>query len=448
MVAGALVAWFVYATEVKNPDSKYAFELGLDLSGGTQLVYRADVAEVDDNTVKESMSALRDVIERRINLFGVSETNVVVQEANFANQGENRIIIDLPGITDIKEATSMIGETPLLEFKVERPDGPEKEKLMEAYKAIEARIMAGEVVPPNSFEDPFFVSTELTGRYLKRAGIDFGQASGSAFGSPTVTLEFDKDGARLFEEITEQNLGKIVAIYLDGYPISTPVVQSVISGGQAVITGDFTPDDAKILVGRLNSGALPVPIELVSTQSIGPSLGAEAAEAGVFAGLVGFIALSALLVLWYRVPGVVAVVSLAVYVALMCALMKIVPVTLTAAGIAGFVISLGLAVDGNILIAERLKEELRAGRSIAESIRVGFDRAWLSIRDANTSSIITAAILFWFGSSLIQGFALTLGIGAVVSMLSAVTVSRIILLAVNAPDSRAAKFLFSSGFSR
>lgn len=448
ILAGAAIAYFVYVTEVKNPDSKYAFELGLDLSGGTQLIYRADITEVDQNEVKNSMAALRDVVERRINLFGVAETNVQVQESSFTNQGENRLIIDLPGVTDIKQATEMIGQTPLLEFKTERPDGPEKDKLLAEFEKLEERALAGEEVLFTEVEDPYFITTELTGRYLERAALDFQQSQTGGFGAPVVTLEFDNEGSELFEKITEENLGKIVAIYLDGYPITTPVVQSVISNGEAVISGDFSPDEAKVLVGRLNSGALPVPIELVSTQSIGPSLGSEASEAGVFAGLIGFIVLGTLLIVWYRLPGVVAVVALAIYIAVMCAIMKIVPVTLSAAGIAGFVISLGLAVDGNILIAERLKEELRGGRTIADAIRTGFSRAWFSIRDSNLSSIITAAILFWFGSSLIQGFALTLGLGAIVSMLSAVTVSRIILMSINARDSKAMKFLFSSGFSK
>ncbi len=449
LLAGLLVAYFVYATQVKNPDSKYSFELGLDLSGGTQLIYKADVTEVDQKEVKDSMSALRDVVERRINLFGVAETNVQVQEANFANNQENRLIIDLPGITDIKQATEMIGQTPLLEFKTERPAGPEQERLIAEFEKVIERINAGENISLASIEDPYFIPTELTGRYLKRAGLDFQQSAQSGtLGSAVVTLEFDNEGAAIFERITEENLGKVVAIYLDGAPISTPVVQGVISGGEAVITGNSSPEEAKLLVGRLNSGALPVPIELLSTQSIGPSLGSEATQAGVFAGLIGFIALSTLLIVWYRLPGVVAVVALAIYIAIMCAILKLVPVTLTAAGIAGFVISLGLAVDGNILIAERLKEELRAGRLIQDAIRVGFDRAWFSIRDSNLSSIITAAILFWFGSSLIQGFALTLGLGAIVSMLSAVTVSRIILMSLNAKNTKATKFLFSSGFSK
>lgn len=448
LLLGGLVGYFVYSTQVKNPDSKFAFSLGLDLSGGTQLIYRADVTNIDSKEIKDSMVALRDTIERRINLFGVAETNVQIQEANFANNQENRVIIDLPGITDIEEAIKMIGQTPLLEFKTERAPGPEQDRLISELEKVREKIEKGETVDFTKIEDPYFVSTELTGRYLKRAGLDFGQSAPGSISSPIVTLEFDKEGSEIFEKITEENIGKVVAIYLDGAPISTPIVQGVISGGQAVITGSSTPEEAKILVGRLNSGALPVPIELVSTQSIGPSLGAEAAQAGVFAGLIGFIALSSLLIFWYRLPGVVAVVALAIYIALMCSIIKLIPVTLTAAGIAGFVISLGLAVDANILIAERLKEEIRGGKLISDAIKTGFDRAWFSIRDSNLSSIITASVLFWFGSSLIQGFALTLGLGSIVSMISAVTVSRIILVSINAKDSKVSRFLFSSGFSR
>lgn len=449
ILIGGLVAYFVYNTQIKHPDSKYAFSLGLDLSGGSHLVYRADVSQIESGTVKDAMAALRDVIERRINLFGVSETNVQVEEANFASQGENRLIVDLPGITDIKKAVSMIGQTPLLEFKTERPDGPEKDKILAELKKIQDRQKAGEDISNINIPDPYFVPTALTGRYLKSANVDFQQASnGGGFGSPVVTLEFDKTGADLFEKITTDNVGKMVAIYLDGAPISTPVVRGAISGGQAVISGNFTPDEAKQLVGRLNSGALPVPIELVSTQSIGPSLGAQAAHAGVFAGLVGFIILSILMIIWYRLPGVVAVVALMIYISIMCALIKVIPITLSAAGIAGFIISLGLAVDGNILISERLKEELRAGRTIQDAIKTGFSRAWTSIRDSNSSSIITALILFWFGSSVVQGFALTLGLGAIMSMVSAVTVSRIILLAFNFRDSKFMKFMFKSGFAK
>lgn len=450
ILAGAAVAYFVYNTQITHPDSKYAFHLGLDLSGGSRLVYKADVSQIDTDNVKDSMAALRDVIERRINLFGVSETTVQIEQGNFATDGENRLIVELPGITDLEKAVAMIGQTPLLEFKVERPEGPEKEKLLKDLEALQKRFEAGEDISGVTPPDPYYISTDLTGRYLKTSAVDFGQSGqpGGNFGSPVVTLTFDKTGADLFEKLTKENIGKTVAIYLDGSPISTPVVNSAISGGQAIITGNFTPEEAKQLVGRLNSGALPVPIELVSTQSIGPSLGGEATQAGVFAGLIGFIALSVLLIVWYRLPGLVAVIALMIYMAFMFAIFKLIPVTLTAAGIAGFIISLGLAVDGNILISERLKEEIRGGRTIRDAIATGFSRAWTSIRDSNTSSILTAAILYMFGSALIKGFALTLGLGAIMSMFSAVMISRVMLTALNVRDNKFTQFIFKSGFSK
>lgn len=450
ILAGAAVAYFVYNTQMVHPDSKYAFRLGLDLSGGSRLVYRADISQIDSANVKDSMASLRDVIERRINLFGVSETTVQIEQGNFATNGENRLIVELPGITDLEKAVAMIGQTPLLEFKTARPEGPEKDKLLKELEALEVRAKTGEDLTGVPVPDPYFVSTELTGRYLKTSAVDFSQSGqpGGGFGSPVVALTFDKTGSDLFEKLTEENIGKVMAIYLDGSPISTPVVNSVISGGQAIITGNFTPDEAKQLVGRLNSGALPVPIELVSTQSIGPSLGGEAAQAGVFAGLVGFVVLSVLLIVWYRLPGFVAVIALMIYMAFMFALFKLIPVTLTAAGIAGFIISLGLAVDGNILISERLKEEIRGGRTIKDAITTGFSRAWTSIRDSNTSSILTAAILYMFGSALIKGFALTLGLGAIMSMFSAVMISRVILTAFDVRDNKFTKFIFKSGFSK
>jgi preprotein translocase subunit SecD len=343
----------------------------------------------------------------------------------------------------------MIGQTPLLEFKTLRPEGAEQDSLIEEFTAVEEQILSGEI-SLTSIEDPYFETTELTGRYLKRAVLDFshGGVQGGLGGEPIVVLEFDKEGAELFEQITAENVGSVVAIYLDGAPISTPVVREAITGGEAIITGGFTPDEAKQLVGRLNSGALPVPIELISTQSVGPTLGLEAVQAGVYAAIIGFIVLSILFLFWYRLPGLVAIVALSIYTATMFALFKLVPVTLTASGIAGFIISLGLAVDANILIFERMKEELRGGRVLQDAISNGFSRAWLSIRDSNLSSIITAAILFWFGSSLIQGFALTFGLGVLISMLSAIIVSKALLKAMTSKTNKTTKFLFGSGVKK
>ena len=211
---------------------------------------------------------------------------------------------------------------------------------------------------------------------------------------PQVNLQFNAEGAKLFAKITKENVNKTVAIYLDGSAISTPVVREEINGGRAVINGKFTPEEAKLLVGRLNSGALPVPITLISTQVIGAPLGAKALQDGVYAGIIGLLAVAIFLIVWYRLPGVVAVVALSIYVMIMLLIFKLIPVTLTAAGIAGFILSIGMAVDANILIAERTKEELRRGKDIVTSINEGFTRAWLSIRDSNISSIITGIILF------------------------------------------------------
>ncbi len=271
----------------------------------------------------------------------------------------------------------------------------------------------------------------------------------NAQNQPEVSLQFDEEGTRLFADITKENLGKQVAIYLDGSAISAPTVNSVITGGEAVIQGNFTVAEAKQLVGRLNSGALPVPISLIGTEQVGPTLGSAAVQAGVDAALAGLLLVSLFLIFWYRLPGLIAVIALTLYVFVMLALFKLVPVTLTAAGIAGFIISIGLAVDANVLIFERMKEERRKGNTLADITQTGFTRAWSSIRDSNISSLITAAILFMFGASVVKGFALTFGLGVLTSMLSAIVVSRILLLAiVHKSKSKTMRFLFGNGFAK
>lgn len=448
LILGVLAGYFVYASEFStNSDSWLSskkFRLGLDLSGGTHLVYRADVSLIEKGEIDNSMNALRDIVERRVNLFGVSEPSVLIEKGGALSTDAHRLIVDLPGITDVTKAVEMIGQTPLLEFKTERPEGPEKELLIKKFTEATEKAQKGEVVSENIL-DPYYVSSPLTGRYLERARLEFDPQTSS----PIVTLQFNNEGSDLFAQITKANIGKTVAIYLDGYPISTPNVQQEIKGGNAVITGQFTPQEAKTLVGRLNSGALPVPVELVSTQTIGPSLGDRAVDAGVMASMIGFGIIALFLILWYRLPGLVGVVALGLYVALMLMLIKLIPVTLTAAGIAGFIISIGIAVDANVLIFERIKEEMKKGSLVSEAIQKGFDRAWSSIRDSNISSLLTATILFWFGTTLIQGFALMLGMGVLVSLFSAIMVTRIFLFALDVSDtSKVVKFLFSSGFSK
>ena len=441
LVLSGAVALFVFKSEPKlNKNFEGAgsffkthpFRLGLDLSGGTHLTYKADISSVPAGQVGDSMNALRDVIERRINIFGVSEPVVQVQHSGFVSGADEQLIVDLPGVTDVKQAVDMIGKTPLLEFKIEAPEGTPQKATVDKNGQVTLSL------------DSQFVPTELTGRYLKKATLEFDTNTRE----PKVSLQFDDTGTKLFAQITKSNIGKMVAIYLDGAPISTPVVREEIPNGQAVISGSFTPTEAKQLVGRLNSGALPVPISLLSTQTIGASLGDSATSAGVKAGIVGFALIALFLILWYRLPGVVAVLSLSIFTIIVLSLFKLIPVTLTTAGIAGFIISMGIAVDANVLIFERLKEELHAGRSIADAVSAGFTRAWSSIRDSNLSTIITAIILFWFGTSLIKGFALTLGLGVVISMFSAIIISKVFLSLLSfMKENKFTRFMFSSGLS-
>ncbi len=444
LVLGVGVAFFVFKTEPrlnKNFESQHAFfkkfpfRLGLDLSGGSHLVYKADVSDVKAEDVGNSMDALRDVIERRINLFGVSEPVVQVQRSGLVSGSDEQLIVDLPGVTDVKEAIEMIGQTPVLEFKVQTKDP----------KPLEVKVDKDGKIDLGTIDiSQHFVATELTGRYLQKATLEFNPNTRE----PVVSLQFDETGTKLFAQITKDNIGKPVAIYLDGAEVSTPAVNEEIPNGQAVISGNFTPKEAKLLVGRLNSGALPVPITLLSTQTIGATLGESAVNAGVKAAVIGFLLIAIFLIFWYRLPGLVAVLALCFYTAVLLAIFKLLPVTLTAAGIGGFIISLGMAVDANVLIFERMKEEIRKGHNISEGIHAGFSRAWTSVRDSNTSSIITAIILFWLGTPLIKGFALTFGLGVLVSMFSAITVSRIFLFALGIERSNSfTQFLFGSGFS-
>ncbi len=442
LLLGTGVAFFVFKSEPKlnkNFDTassffkNHPFRLGLDLSGGSHLVYKADVSAVLAGQIGDSMDALRDVIERRVNLFGVSEPVVQVQGGGLISGAEHQLIVDLPGITDVEKATAMIGQTPLLEFKIER----NKDEPITVTPGKDGKVDL------SSIEQ--FVPTELTGRYLKKATLEFDQNTRE----PKVSLLFDDTGTKLFAEITKNNIGKMVAIYLDGAPISTPVVREEIPNGTAVISGSFTPTEAKTLVGRLNSGALPVPITLISKQTIGATLGDNAVHAGVKAAVIGFLLVVIFLMFWYRLPGLIATLALMIFVFIMLTLFKLLPVTLTAAGIAGFIISIGIAVDANVLIFERVKEELRSGKTIHDAVEAGFSRAWFSIRDSNISNFITALILFWFGTSLIKGFALTLGMGVLVSLFSAITITRIFLSVVNfIGEGKVARFLFSSGISK
>jgi protein-export membrane protein SecD len=600
-----------------------AYHLGLDLQGGTQLVYEADVSKIPFGDKAGSVEGVRDVIERRVNAFGVSEPVVQINKA----QGAWRVIVELAGVKDVKEAIKMIGETPLLEFK-EQNDEPARELTPEertelskfnkeakdkAKKALQAALKetdfskivkeytenevgrdtggdlgwiqregqfgflyekangvdVGKVFPKvvenesglfvmkvndrrengkearanhilicfegaekcekettkeeakkiiddlkakatpynfailakeNStepgakdtsgdlgwfgqgkmvkpFEDALwnlekgkisdvvetqfgyhliykvderpiieykaaviFVNTKtesdilppaepwkataLTGKQLKSARVEFDQRTGT----PEVQLAFNDEGKELFGQITEKNVGKQVAIFLDGQSISEPRVNEAIKGGEAVITGSFDIAEAKLLAQRLNAGALPVPINLVSQQTVGASLGSESLQQSLKAGLWGFIFVIVFMILYYRLPGILASLALIIYGVLVLFIFKSVPVTLTLAGIAGFILSVGMAVDANVLIFERMKEDLRVGKPLGTALDEGFKRAWPSIRDGNLTTIITCLILMFFGTGMIKGFAVTLTIGVLMSMFSALVITKHFLL--------------------
>ncbi len=399
------------------------FVLGLDLAGGSALTYKIDTSSLPkDADVTASVTSLRDVVERRVNLFGVREPTVTTQYSRLA--GEWRLIVELPGVTDVAAAEKMIGETPVLDFRTIKP---------------------GTVASTSSidFINGYEVSA-LTGRYLDRAGLVFDQTTNK----PKVELVFNDEGADLFAKITKANIGKQVAIFLDGLPISAPVVNEEITGGKAVISGNFTIDEARTLVGRLNAGALPLPVILSGTNVVGPTLGTSAVNAGVKAGMIGFILVVIFMIVWYRLPGIMASLGLVAYSAIMLTLFKFIPVTLTSAGIAGFIISIGLAVDANVLTFERMKEEIRGGKGLFDAVELGFARAWTSIRDSHIAAIIVSVILFWIGTSVVKGFAFTFFLGAVISLISAQLITRVFMRAIaNKSSSRLMKFLFSSGFT-
>jgi preprotein translocase subunit SecD len=387
------------------------FRFGLDIAGGTSLTYKADVSGIQEKDQYIALQGLKDVVERRINIFGAEEPRIEIARS----ENEWRLIVEIAGIKDIGQAINAIGKTPFLEFKEER-DEAERNEILEKQKQ-------GDLSYLNL--DPYFNSTLLTGRFLKRAEVQFDQTTYQ----PTVLLQFNDEGAKLFEELTSRNIGKRIAMYIDGIPISAPVVQEAINDGSAQITGQFTVEEAKTLARNLNQGALPVPITLISQRSVGGILGFQELEKSIKAGIIGFAIISIFMILTYRLGGVFSVVALGIYVPLVLTVFKIIPVTLTLSGIAGFILSIGMAVDANILILERIREEVKQGREVANAIKEGFLRAWPSIRDSNISTIITCLILYYFTASVVKGFALTLLVGVLISMFSAIFVSRTLILA-------------------
>lgn len=533
---GGYVAPNYYNEIIKKINSKFSlniseiiskpFHLGLDLQGGTHLIYEADVAKVADSDDERSLAldGARDVIERRVNAFGIAEPIVQTNRSG----GNWRIVVELAGVKNVNQAVAMIGETPILEFKEENTEPPrdlteEEQKEMDEFnqialeksediirkidngddfaelakefsedpgsgqnggelgfakrgmmvaefeKAIFEDLQDGEItkepiktifgyhiiqkqetrggiqpdetdntevrsshilirtkseidyVPPTEQ----WVNTGLSGQQLEKSMVEFD----STTNEPRVSLAFDSEGKKLFAEITERNVGKKVAIFLDGMPISVPTVNEPISDGKAVITGSFDINEAKQLSQRLNAGALPVPITLISQNTVGASLGKLSLEKSLKAGIVGLLAIILFMIIVYRFKGLAAVISLIIYGVVIAALFKFLTITLTLAGLAGLVLSIGMAVDANVLIFERIKEEKRNGKRGLQLIEDGLRRAWPSIRDGNISTLLTCLILIWFSTSMVKGFAITLGIGILISMFCAVVITKLLLKA-------------------
>ena len=378
----------------------FSTRLGLDLSGGTHLVLEADMTGITTDDKDRAFTSSVQVVERRVNLFGLTEP--VVQKSKVGDA--YRIIVEIPGVSDIDQAVSLVGKTAQLSFW-EEASGSAK------------------VATPSSMREVWPIQTKLSGKNLKRADVTFEPNTGK----PTVSLEFDEAGAKLFEEITAKNVGKTIAIFLDEDLLSAPQVNEPISGGKAVIQGDFSVAQAKQLSVSLNAGALPVPLKVVEQRHIGATLGNESIQKSLLAGAIGLAVVAIFMIVNYGFLGLVADTALITYTLLTFALFRTIPVTLTLAGIAGFILSVGMAVDANILIFERMKEEIRWGKDKSFALKLGFDRAFPSIRDSNISSLITCAILYWFGTGIVRGFAITLAVGIVVSLFSAITVTKTLL---------------------
>jgi preprotein translocase subunit SecD len=392
--------------------------LGLDLVGGVQALLEADVSEglqVD----AQSMQTARQIVENRVNGLGVSEA--VVQIA-----GDRRILVELPGQQDPEKALQALKQTGLLEFVDLSPLTQEEiYGLMSSQTPILTDVQNGEEPAPVAEGEQVF-KTIMTGARLKDA-----QVTTTQTGQFQVAFELDEEGAQIFKEYTGQNIGKVLAIVLDKKIISPPVIESQIPDGQGVITGNFTYEEANTLAVQLRYGALPVPLVVVESRTVGPTLGQDSLQKSLVAGLIGFTIVILFMGIYYRVPGLIANIAILVYALLTFAIYRTIPVTLTLAGIAGFLLSTGSALDANILIFERIKEELRAGKTYQQAIDQGWKRAWPSIRDSNIATLITSAILLYFGSqfgaTIVKGFAVTLGLGILVSVFTAIFVTRILL---------------------
>lgn len=389
---------------------------GLDIQGGMQVVLRADMSQIDELDREQALQSAREIILRRVDLYGIAEP--VVQTARTGE--EYRLIIELPGVDDPAEALQLVGQTAQLDFQLITQADPVAVDLSDP-EATAAAALDQQVA---------LIPVGLTGAELKRSSVQFDQTTSE----PVILLEFNEQGRDTFAEVTENNVGQMLGIFIDGSLLMAPRISTAIIDGQATITGQFTLEEAQQLSIQLNAGALPVPIEVLEQRTVGATLGAEAVAKSVRAGLVGLGLVMLFMILYYGVKGVLASVALIIYAIFTVAIYKLMGITVTLPGIAGLLLSIGMAVDANILIFERMKEELRLGKPFARALDLGFGRAWDSIRDANLATIVTALILvnplnvtFLNTSGAVRGFGVTLLIGVLLSLVTGVFVSRTLL---------------------
>jgi protein-export membrane protein SecD len=405
LAAVALYFAYPHVGGLNVAGNNFDYRRGLDLQGGLRVVLASDLpgGQVPND---DQMETAKLIIERRVNGLGVSEP--VVQRV-----GTDKILVELPGVADPDQAVEAFGSTGLLEF-VDAGQFPLE---------FGQRINTSNTIT----EDPNapYLETILTGQELDpaRVALQFEQTTND----PVIAFGFQGDARTVLENYTAANVGNYMAIVVDNIVVSSPVINSVIPG-EGIIQGSFTLEEAEALVLQLRYGSLPVPLQVIENRTVGATLGADSVSASLLAGTIGLIAVAIYMIVYYRLPGILAVGALMIYIALSLAIFKLIPVTLTLAGIAGFLLSVGMAVDANVLIFERMKEELRDGKSLRAAVRAGFHRAWSSIRDSNASTLITCVILYLFGAnfgaSIVQGFAVTLAVGVLVSLFTAITITR------------------------
>jgi len=423
----AVSLWIVLADQVGFGDftRDTSTRLGLDLVGGVQVLLEGEPpAGVSATDLNQSMDTARTIVENRVNGLGVSEAVVV-------RAGDKRIVVELPGVKDPEQARATIKQTALLEFVDMSSASYEEIQLLEQTGTpLVTSLDASQIAATQSTTTTAAATiwpTVMTGQRLKTANASTNPQTGEF----VVEFELDSEGAQIFSDFTASHIGSVLAIVLDKKIISSPTIQNAIVEGRGLITGNFNAQTATQLAVQLRYGALPIPLKEVETRTVGPSLGQDSLQKSLRAGLVGFILVILFMILYYRVPGVIAAVSIIIYALITYGLYRFLPVTLTLPGIAGFLLSTGSALDANILIFERMKEELRSGRTLGQALRLGWERAWPSIRDSNFATVITCVILWFFGSTsgatIVKGFSVTLLVGIIVSLFTAVVVTRTFL---------------------